>query len=340
MYAILSGEPDLGDVTDPLRELVAAAFRKDPASRPSAADLVDRLSQVAASATTRVLADAASSPNPPPGSGTGEPTPAPPPARPSWTPVALPARPRRSPRRLALAALAATLVLVTVAATATVSWFALRETSDGATAGGPGPGDSPVTGTTPAGAVTSAAATPSPTVSSVADPCLVGTWSLTSVVRDHPIVGGTVRTRGGGALYYYRPDGTFELDLDQHETGTANGSRYEIIATGTITGNYRTSGDRLLWSNQDSDGDLAVLVDGVERLREPLRAITEEGVYLCTEDSLNTYYPTSGAHEFTRTSLDWTGDGASSLWHAHHPVGAARGRRHPGAPGLGCCTAA
>ena len=43
MYQVLHHEPDHGTLTGPLAELVAAAHAKDPADRPSAAELVDRL---------------------------------------------------------------------------------------------------------------------------------------------------------------------------------------------------------------------------------------------------------------------------------------------------------
>jgi hypothetical protein len=154
----------------------------------------------------------------------------------------------------------------------------------------------------------SPSASPSPTPSSVADPCLLGTWTLTSIVRDHQIDGVTVRTDSeGGAVSYFRPDGTFLNDLDQGytEVGSAGGRRYEIEFTGTISGNYRTSGDQLLWSDNHADGELIVRVDGEERWREPVRPVTEQARYVCEPDRLYIYYENAGNFEHERTSSDW-----------------------------------
>jgi WD40 repeat protein/predicted Ser/Thr protein kinase len=62
---ILTGEPNLDGLDEPLRELVRAAFTKDRARRPSAADLVERLSRSKPAMATRVLETAATSPAPP-----------------------------------------------------------------------------------------------------------------------------------------------------------------------------------------------------------------------------------------------------------------------------------
>jgi hypothetical protein len=164
------------------------------------------------------------------------------------------------------------------------------------------------TGSAGPSASSPASPTPSPVVSSVADPCLVGTWTLTSIVRDHQIDGVTVRTSSeGGAVDYYRPDGTFLTDLDRGHTevGSAGGHRYEIIATGTIRGNYRTSGDQLLWSDNRADGELIVRRDGTEYFREPATAVTGSGTYVCEPDSLYVYYDDAGNFEYERTSTDW-----------------------------------
>jgi serine/threonine protein kinase len=58
MHAILHQDPGLGELAEPLRGLVAAALAKDPAARPSADDLVDRLSQRTVAAQVLAKADA------------------------------------------------------------------------------------------------------------------------------------------------------------------------------------------------------------------------------------------------------------------------------------------
>lgn len=99
LRSILHEPPDLGDLSGPLRELVTTAFAKDPAARPSAAELVELLAGIAPDTTTQVLATAAAAPA----------APADPPAGP------LAGRPRVR-RRLATAAAAATVLAVVLAA--------------------------------------------------------------------------------------------------------------------------------------------------------------------------------------------------------------------------------
>lgn len=60
--AIMLAPPDLGELAEPLRGLVAAALRKDPTRRPSTLRLVERLRAASPAATTQVLAGAAADP--------------------------------------------------------------------------------------------------------------------------------------------------------------------------------------------------------------------------------------------------------------------------------------
>jgi WD40 repeat protein/predicted Ser/Thr protein kinase len=98
---ILYAQPALGDLAEPLRGLVGTAFAKHPAARPSAAELVDRLSRAAPAATAEVLATA---------------------DRPPEVGQAAPRRRRRWAVGLAAAA-AVIAVVVTSAAAATAGWF-------------------------------------------------------------------------------------------------------------------------------------------------------------------------------------------------------------------------
>ncbi|WP_327657951.1 serine/threonine-protein kinase [Streptomyces sp. NBC_00483] len=59
-FRIMREEPDLSVLGEPLRPLVHAALRKDPADRPSAADLGARLAQLPPCDATQVLPSAAS----------------------------------------------------------------------------------------------------------------------------------------------------------------------------------------------------------------------------------------------------------------------------------------
>ncbi|MFC9976305.1 serine/threonine protein kinase [Spirillospora sp. NPDC127200] len=83
MHRILTGEPDLGDLTDPLRGLVLACLAKEPHLRPSAREAQERLVNAATG-----IAPAAPAPAPgppPPFPGTFPPAPAPLPEAPAQT---------------------------------------------------------------------------------------------------------------------------------------------------------------------------------------------------------------------------------------------------------------
>jgi WD40 repeat protein len=103
--AIVHDPPDLGGLPPSLRDLVAAAFHKDPAHRPSAAQLVERLSGTAADATAQVMATAAAVPHSAPA--------VPRPRRRRWTAVA--------------AAALAAAAIVAVAAVAVPRWLSASD---------------------------------------------------------------------------------------------------------------------------------------------------------------------------------------------------------------------
>jgi len=53
LYRVMHGDPDIAGVPGPLRPLVAAALAKDPGQRPTAQQLLDRLTSLAAAASPR-----------------------------------------------------------------------------------------------------------------------------------------------------------------------------------------------------------------------------------------------------------------------------------------------
>lgn len=155
---ILSGEPDLGDLPEPLRSLVAAAFAKDPAARPTAAELVDRLTGIAPATVSQVIATAAAVPtvpSPPP------PVPAYASAPPEYPPRVTAARSRRWPWLAAAATALAVLAAVSVTAVLLTGGAPLRPGAGSGsfegtlTLGGLLPADGPVPETW-AGAVAAA----------------------------------------------------------------------------------------------------------------------------------------------------------------------------------------
>jgi hypothetical protein len=279
MHAVVFGEPDLGDLADPLRALVVAAFHKDPAARPSAAELVEGLSRAAAAATSQVLASATASP-----AAALARTPGPPstlPGNPAWSGAPPPTGRDRSWQWLAVAAVGLALA-VTVAAVVAIA-LSTRDTRGGALP----PGDQPAANI---------------------DECLLGTWTMTSSLRTWDIGGVAVQMSSDSeSIRYFRPDGTALVDLrdGQRETGAVGGVQYEAVLTGTLAFRYRTSGgDTILGSDPQVDGEVVLSLNGLELSREPLVAITEPFQYACSDESLTIYEPT-GASEFTRTSSDW-----------------------------------
>jgi Protein kinase domain len=53
LYRVMHGDPDIAGVPDPLRPLVAAALTKDPGQRPTAQQLLDRLTRLAVTSAPR-----------------------------------------------------------------------------------------------------------------------------------------------------------------------------------------------------------------------------------------------------------------------------------------------
>ncbi|TDD28160.1 serine/threonine protein kinase [Actinomadura sp. KC06] len=157
MYRVLHHEPDLGDLDGELRELVAASLSKDPASRPTAAQLLLRLvghedafDTAAVAVTSPSALPAPVPPLPPvppaagpvpgaaPGEGAGENTLPPAVTDPAPDARGPGPRPPRRKRRLGRAVVAA-LAAVIVAALAGAAGYTLleRPEDDGPEAGGP-----------------------------------------------------------------------------------------------------------------------------------------------------------------------------------------------------------
>jgi hypothetical protein len=294
MHAILYDGPDLGSLDGPLRDLVVAAFHKIPTARPSAAELVDRLSRAAPGATAQVLAGAAASPAAPPPPPALPPatypamSPVPAPPVPSvlppavqpagWTGTLVPARPGPPWPWLALGAVV--LVLLVTVAVVTAILFADRDTSGGSPPGGPD------------------------VAADATDQCLVGTWTMVASSRTWTIAGDTVvMSSTSPSVLTVQPDGSAELDYrdGQRETGATGVGRYEILLTGTLTVEARTSGDTILRSNHQAHAEQVTLLNGFEIAREPVQPDTAPLRYACDDDSL-ALYDSAGTTEWVRSS--------------------------------------
>ncbi|MGP4028628.1 serine/threonine-protein kinase [Actinomadura sp. 3N407] len=138
MYRVLHHEPDLGDLDGELRELVAAALDKDPARRPTAAQLLLRLVghedafEVPAALPAAVPPGAGPAPEPAGGDGPASGTETLPPDSTDPAPGRGGRPGRRRPGRAALAAVAAGAV----AALAGAGGYALLDRPGGGPSGG------------------------------------------------------------------------------------------------------------------------------------------------------------------------------------------------------------
>ncbi|TDC47162.1 serine/threonine protein kinase [Actinomadura sp. KC345] len=164
MQRVLHDEPALGALTGELRELVTSCLAKDPASRPTALEILKRLlgtggdadllaegtSAAAHPSPALLQATSPSGQAPPTGAQSGVPDagvfppPVPPPA---WHPPStVPAAPRRSGRPLLVAGAAVTVALLGLVSVAAAVWAGSREGSGGVGATGGTPAGSSAPG--------------------------------------------------------------------------------------------------------------------------------------------------------------------------------------------------
>ncbi|TDC84737.1 peptidylprolyl isomerase [Actinomadura sp. 7K507] len=146
MQRVLHDEPALGALTGDLRDLVASCLAKDPASRPTALQVLRRLlgagtgTDLLEEGTSAAARPAAPPPfAPPDGAGRAGmfPPPVPPPPPAGLPYPAIPVAPRRSGRPLLVAGAAVTVAVMTVVSVAVAAWSGSREgTGGGGTTGG------------------------------------------------------------------------------------------------------------------------------------------------------------------------------------------------------------
>jgi hypothetical protein len=154
------------------------------------------------------------------------------------------------------------------------------------------------------------APTPTPAPSSIADPCLLGTWDMIAWNRSSNRVDSgdpVTTTSDGGVVRIFRPDGTARLEYDDAvEAGTRFDTRYEITWNGVITSNYRTRDGELLWTDARADGEAVVTSEGRELFRENMRADSASTTYICEADRLLLYSDDDDeTAEYVRASTEW-----------------------------------
>jgi hypothetical protein len=334
LYRVTHEEPDLSGCPPRLRELVGRCLAKDPAARPSPADVIAAcraqaagqageaappwlpsdvlaalaqhappapppapLGQPAAHAsTTPVTAPASGATVPPYGT-------APPPygALPSPAGPASPAGYGTSPvaRRLALnrpLVVGGAFGAIGVAALAVAGTLALGGH------GGNQPAPVPPTSGTRSLAATRQPATgsPSPTVkpSYAVDSCLVGNWKDAGDVLTNTIGGQSAQFTGkGGGLQVRANGGVTQQFGPETLTGTIDGNVWTEVLGGSATMHAKTGGGKVTFS------DIAVTPDAGYKLYE-------NGVYYNQGPTSVSTSPTRYTCSPSALRLDWS-DGSS-----------------------------
>lgn len=119
--------------------------------------------------------------------------------------------------------------------------------------------------------------------------CLLGEWRQTSYISTAEIFGVRVQLTGSGAHLLFRPEEAVTTYDNYVVTGTADGSRYEVIHHGTVTLNYHAEGTTLRYSNARVQGVSTWKVDGRVRESEPMQVLLDPETYHCTGNELRLY---------------------------------------------------
>ncbi|WP_277211436.1 serine/threonine-protein kinase [Isoptericola croceus] len=292
-YRVVHEEPRLDACPATLRPFVEACLTKDPAGRPTVAEILDAGAGLPGPRrSTGMTPDVPIAPDPEPMDDTpADDTQVPgavagldPASGPDAAPAAAPAAGNR--RGWIIGGLAAAGVVLGGTGVALAMNWPL--------AGGP-----QVLGGPPPASL-------SATTRSEIDPCVVGRWEQTSMTDTWNLLGEPVAVTGwNGRVLEIQPDGTETVTYDDADPVTGEMSVGTIVDTWSGTSTYRiTTSDGLLrftatdHSGASVDRDLA----GFTETYEPPSAPSSAVAYTCDEATL-TQREQSGSYEatFTRT---------------------------------------
>jgi Protein kinase domain len=318
LYRVLHEEPDLAGCPDAVRAVIGPCLTRDPAARPSPAQLIESCRAGAAVKTLEVTGEwlppalaadlaghaAPAAPTATAAGGGGAAGPAP-----ELPPVA--GRSRRLGRRLSRTAVIAGVAFLVVLALGGYGLTLLpgsggngkHPSASGRTghARGTGSGSSTADSTLGHGGPS-----PTPTL----DPCLVGTWNatlqqITNTINDN----ATVFTGTGdtGLTMVIQPNGDVtETWYDSTLTATANnGTPWEEIINGTATFRIEGQGDTLsrVPGSTSVSGTVKLLANGSLNKTAPLTLAQpvpgHPGSYTCSGNVYQRFGP-SGTTEFER----------------------------------------
>jgi eukaryotic-like serine/threonine-protein kinase len=194
-------------------------------------------------------------------------------------PIQSPRRPFINVRRVVGAGAVAGLVLLTITMTRLVSRHD-EET-----------GSLPAA-SHPAAAVASLSASPSPSYPPGIDPCLLGTWRVTSNQVWGLIDGTRVLYSGGaGILVTYRKDGTTSGDYSKMKPRTTRyrGATWADVIRGSTSGTYYAEDGTITGSNTKSTAVGTVRRNGKFNASAPVTFFPEPDQYRCKGNNLQTY---------------------------------------------------
>jgi len=194
-------------------------------------------------------------------------------------PAQSPRRPFVNVRRVAGAGAVAGLVLLTITMTRLVSQH------DNGTGSRPAASQ-------PAAAVASLSASPSPSYPPGIDPCLLGTWRVTS----NQVWGLIDSTRvlysgGAGILVTYRKDGTSTTDFNKMKPRTTRyrGATWADVVRGIASGTYYAEKGTITGSTTKSTAVGTVRRNGKFNASAPVTFFPEPDQYRCKGNNLQTY---------------------------------------------------
>ncbi|MEO3828576.1 serine/threonine-protein kinase [Actinomadura sp. B10D3] len=246
---IMHGEPDLGELTGPLRDLAARCLAKDPAARPTASEVLRAL-----------LGDAERAPVPPGSTGTRT---APPPVPPA----------PQDRRRPVTGVVAVSAAVVAVSAAVVVTVLALSRGDGGEDGGGPGASGRPLAATS---GTTQPESTPSPSPGT-SEPengipqRYAGAWTGRLTQNDGKVFSARLVLPAGGAAgrIAYPEQNCTGTETYLGESGGALRFRERItfgtqrcVDTGTVTLTPEAGGDRLMFRYVGRSGGRAWTVVG------------------------------------------------------------------------------